>query len=365
MRTGRLPRSSLAVRPWRAGARPPRGGRSRRMRARGEQAAEEPRPEDDAGRRDRRCPDEHESELERAEPGDAPGPRATARGSTRATMASASAVVAIAGSLPSDGAERVEDVRRPFRPREAEVADDHVGERQRAPAETGDGRCGEDADARVEAAPPGARHGLDGERQQREQPECGEERPGAERKPRARVAPGHGEPGEREHAVDDSRRLRDVPEREERRGERERETEPRQAERRRGPRRARAARARGAARTGGGSRRRSSRPPRGPRTGGAGRAESSARSRGVRRSRTRRAGLAAGLAAAGIGAATYASRSSAASRAAAGRLPGSTASAESTTASRRRGSSGRRAESGGAPPAIVEATWGSGTPQKG
>ena len=62
---------------------------------------------------------------------------------------------------------------------------------------------------------------------------------------------------------------------------------------------------------------------------------------------------------------TNASRSSAASRAAGGRFPGSTASALSTAASSRRGSSPRRAERGGAPEAIVEATWGSGTPQNG
>ena len=54
-----------------------------------------------------------------------------------------------------------------------------------------------------------------------------------------------------------------------------------------------------------------------------------------------------------------------ASRVADGRFEASTASAASTAARSRRGRSGRRAESGGAPEAIVDATCGSGTPQKG
>ena len=67
----------------------------------------------------------------------------------------------------------------------------------------------------------------------------------------------------------------------------------------------------------------------------------------------------------GSSGATNASRSSVASRAAGGRLAGSTESADSTAASSRRGRSLRRADSGGAPDAIVEATCGIGTPQNG
>ena len=67
----------------------------------------------------------------------------------------------------------------------------------------------------------------------------------------------------------------------------------------------------------------------------------------------------------GLGTATNASRSSAASCDAVGRRLGSTSSALSTAASRRRGRSPRRAESGGAPAAIADATSGRGTPQNG
>ena len=153
-------------------------------------------------------------------------PRATARGRRTATSASASAVVATAVFRRQHATERLDDVGRALRLGEPEVADRRAGERQRAPDEPGHGGGGQDADARMEPAAPRAAGRLDGERQKREEPEQREQRSHREEQPGARVAPRHGEPAEGEDAVHHRRRLRDVAEREHRRGERDREPEP-------------------------------------------------------------------------------------------------------------------------------------------
>ena len=125
----------------------------------------------------------------------------------------------------------MEDVGRALGAGDAEVADRHVGQRERVAREPCDGSRGEHPHRGVERAAPRLRHDLHRERQQREQADGREQRPGAEREARPRLSPADGEPGERDDAVDECGGLRDVREREDGCGEGDRETQPRSAER--------------------------------------------------------------------------------------------------------------------------------------
>ncbi len=292
------------------------------------------------------------------------GPRAVARGSRIATSARASAVVASSGLARQYRAERVEHVGGPLGLRDPEVADDAASEREGAPGEARHGGRGEHSGARVEPPAPGAARGLHGEREERQQADRRQQRPGPEGEPRTRVAPRHREPAERERAVDDGGRERHVPERrrrESRAPARARGAEPGALSARRRPR---ARRARGSARTAAGSRRPRCRTQPALRGRGA-RGPEARRPRAVHRAPTCACGASRRRSGRGRRGTTNASRSSAASQAAVGRLAGSTERALSTAARSRRGRSPRRAESGGAPDAIVDATSGSGTPQNG
>ena len=243
-----------------------------------------------------------------------------------------------------------------------------TGQRQRAPGEPGHDGGGQHADARVQAAAPRASGRLDGERQQRKEPERREQpvraRRAARRARRATSAASHAEgeravrppppPARRCRAGTPARRARS----------RARAAAPEASPARRP---ATAGRGRAAARTAAARRRRPSRPPPGRRAGAGARAGSRGRG-GTRPRRRRDVRREVGRSlrrCVGLGAATNASRSSVASCDAVGRRLGSTSSALSTAASRRRGRSPRRAESGGAPAAIADATSGSGTPQNG
>ena len=135
------------------------------------------------------------------------------------------------GAPAQHGPERMEHVRRALGAGDAEVADRHVGQRERVAREPRDGSRGEHPHRGVERAAPRLRHDLHRERQQREQADGREQRPGAEREARPRLPPADREPGEREDAVDERGGLRDVREREDGRGEGDRETQPRGAER--------------------------------------------------------------------------------------------------------------------------------------
>ena len=70
-------------------------------------------------------------------------------------------------------------------------------------------------------------NGSEGERHERQEPDGGEQRPGDEPEAVARVAPVQREPADGEDGVDGRDRDRDVPEREDRDGQRECEPEPR------------------------------------------------------------------------------------------------------------------------------------------
>ena len=232
MRTGAPPSIESSFRSSPAGwRRRAAAGRRRRDTGGRQDAAQQPRAEDDARRGDRGCPDEDEDELQGAEARDPPRPRAAARGRSTATSASARAVVASPGFPLEHGPERLEDVGRALGAGDAEIADRHVRQRERVAREPGDRGRGEHPDRGVERAAPRLRHDLHRERQQREQADGREQRPGAEHEPRPRLPPADREPGEREDAVDERGGLRDVPEREDGREERDRETEPRGAER--------------------------------------------------------------------------------------------------------------------------------------
>ncbi len=243
--------------------------------------------------------------------------------------------------------------------------DGGFGQREGAPREPGDSGCREHAHACVQRAPPRAARRLHGERDQSKKTDDGQRRPGDEQEPRARVAPHRREPGERQRGVDHRRGLRDVPEREDGRRERQGEPDPRGAKRGETGRERKQREHGRAARTGAAIPRRPSRPLRGPPAPDDARAGRAAppgapaarpacveqevafsRGAGVGGRRTPRAAL------------RRAVRRSA-------RRAGSIVSALSMAARSLRGRSPRRAESGGAPAAIAAATSGSGTPQNG
>ena len=131
---------------------------------------------------------------------------------------------------PEDVAERREHGARVLALDDTEVADPVASEREASSRQARDRRSRVDTHGGVERAPPRAPRGLHRQRQQRDQAEWGQEWPRHEGKRGAGVPPGHGEPGEREDAVDDSGGLRDVPEREDRRSECDREPDARGAE---------------------------------------------------------------------------------------------------------------------------------------
>ena len=359
MRTGAPPSIESSFRPRTLGGgdeqRPDGDGE---MRACRQDAAQQPRADHDARRGDRRCPDEDEDELERAEPGDPPGPRAAARGRSTATIASASAVVASAGFAAQHGRRahgrrrsgapcRRRRGRRP--PRRSAAAG--------APREPGDGGGGEDAHRGVERAAPRARGtACTASGSSASRPTAASSGPARRASPSAASRQRHREPGEREGAVDERRRLRDVAEREHRRGERDRETRAAVSGASAGP-----GGERERARAASGGQNGSSEPPTSVATAASpadGRRRASGTAGAVRRTRgagrERRAVVRRAVERRGSrrceGRATYASRSSAASRAAVGRFERGRRRARRR---RRRAAGaagrGRRAESGGAP----------------
>ena len=129
--------------------------------------------------------------------------------------------------------ERLEDVGDAGRAVDAEVRHDRPVERQRLPAQAGDGGGGEDAGERLQRAPGPPAGGLHGEREERDRADRGEQRACDEQEAGAGVAPAHREPGDGERGVRHGGRLGDVPEREHRHEERDREAEARRAEHRR------------------------------------------------------------------------------------------------------------------------------------
>ena len=159
------------------------------------------------------------------------GPRESAHGRSAETIPSASAVVAIAVESPSSvpSAWRTSVGRSVSAIPRSPTAVPVNG--SRLAGEPGDGRRRADAGAGVQTTAPPSAGGLDGQGQERQEPERAEERAGPERETCSWVAPGHGQPGEREDAVDDRGRLRDVPEREHRRRQGHGEPEPWRTER--------------------------------------------------------------------------------------------------------------------------------------
>ncbi len=128
--------------------------------------------------------------------------------------------------------ERMDHVADACRAVHSEVGHDRPGERQRLPAQAGDCGGGEDARERLERAPGPPAGGLHGQREHRDRTDRREQRSRDEQKACTCVAPADREPGEGDRRVRHGSRLGDVPEREDRHEEGDREPESRHSEHR-------------------------------------------------------------------------------------------------------------------------------------
>ena len=228
-------------------------------------------------------------------------------------------------------------------------------------ANTGHGGGGEHTGERLQRPPHAPAGRLDRERQECERADRREHGPRHEEQARARVAPEHGEPRDGERGVRDGRRLGDVPEREDRYEERDREAEPRRPDRRGGRR----------------EREQEHEPRRPERQQRGGEGDGSRRECGRDRAGARaesRPQRAWERPVAWRGRADFdrsrlgevsAVRRASASCSADGRRAGSIVRAEDTASAIAGGRSGRAVPIGFAPASIAAATCGSGTPQKG